>query len=77
MLLVPRRHPIRSTSYEQADLSVSHRFEAAPGGAVTVRLSIITLLDEIYLLRSQTGVGVFADQYGPRRSAFLSMSKEF
>jgi outer membrane receptor protein involved in Fe transport len=64
-------------SYEQVNLTVSHRFEAAPGGPITLRLSVVNLLDEIYLLRSQTGVGVFASQYGPRRSVFASITKEF
>ncbi len=64
-------------SYEQVNLSIAHRFPNAPGGPVTVRFSVINLLDEVYLLRSQTGVGVFANQYGPRRTAFLSLTKEF
>jgi outer membrane receptor protein involved in Fe transport len=64
-------------SYEQVNLSITHRFADAPGGPVTVRLSVINLLDEVYLLRSQTGIGVFANQYGPRRTAFLSLTKEF
>jgi len=64
-------------SYEQVNLSISHRFEAAPGGPITLRLSVVNLLDEIYLLRSQTGIGVFANQYGPRRSVFASITKEF
>ena len=64
-------------SYEQVNLSVSHRFEQAPGGPITLRLSVINLFDEVYLLRSQTGVGVFANQYGPRRSVFASITKEF
>jgi TonB dependent receptor len=64
-------------SYEQVNLSISHRFEGAPGGPITLRLSVINLLDEVYLLRSQTGVGVFANQYGPRRSVYASITKEF
>jgi outer membrane receptor protein involved in Fe transport len=64
-------------SYEQVNLGISHRFEAAPGGPITVRLAVINLLDEKYLLRSQTGIGVFANQYGPRRTAFLGLTKEF
>jgi outer membrane receptor protein involved in Fe transport len=64
-------------SYEQVNLSVSHRFEQAPGGPITLRLSVVNLFDEVYLLRSQTGVGVFANQYGPRRSVFASITKEF
>jgi outer membrane receptor protein involved in Fe transport len=64
-------------SYEQLNLTISHRFEQAPGGPITVRLSVVNLLDEVYLLRSQTGIGVFANQYGPRRSVFASLTKEF
>jgi outer membrane receptor protein involved in Fe transport len=64
-------------SYEQVNLGISHRFEAAPGGAITLRLAVINLLDEKYLLRSQTGIGVFANQYGPRRSVFAGLTKEF
>jgi outer membrane receptor protein involved in Fe transport len=64
-------------SYEQVNLSITHRFDQAPGGPITLRLSVVNLLDEVYLLRSQTGVGVFANQYGPRRSVFASITKEF
>ena len=64
-------------SYEQINFNVSHRFDTAPGGPITLRLTIVNLLDENYLLRSQTGVGVFANQYGPRRSVFASITKEF
>jgi len=64
-------------SYEEVNLGISHRFETAPGGAITLRLAVINLLDEKYLLRSQTGIGVFANQYAPRRSAFLGVTKEF
>jgi outer membrane receptor protein involved in Fe transport len=64
-------------SYEQLNLSITHRFANAPGGPVTIRFSVINVLDETYLLRSQTGIGVFANQYGPRRTAFLSLTKEF
>jgi outer membrane receptor protein involved in Fe transport len=64
-------------SYEQVNLGVSHRFENVPGGAIDVSFNVINLLDETYLLRSGSGVGVFASQYGPRRSFFMGMSKEF
>ncbi|HEV2335365.1 MAG TPA: hypothetical protein VGS13_07700 [Stellaceae bacterium] len=64
-------------SCEQVNLSISHRFEAAPGRPITVRLAVINLLDENYPLHSMTGIGVFANHYGPRRSAFLGVTKEF
>lgn len=64
-------------SYEQINLGISHRFEEAPGGPITLRADIINLLDEVYLLRSQTGIGVFAPAYGPRRSVYAGVTKEF
>lgn len=64
-------------SYEQVNLGASHRFENAPGGPIVVRFDIINLLDETYLLRSQSGIGVAAPQYGPRRSFFVGVRKEF
>jgi hypothetical protein len=64
-------------SYEQVNLTITHRFDRVPGGPVTLRLAVVNLLDEVYPLRSQTGVGVFANQYGPRRSVFFGVTKEF
>ena len=64
-------------SYEQVNLGVSHRFENVPGGAIVVSFEVVNALDETYLLRSGSGVGVFASQYGPRRSFFMGLSKEF
>lgn len=63
-------------SYQQVNLGISHVF-AAPGGPVTLRLAVVNLLDKVYLLRSMTGVGEFSNQYGPRRSVYVSLKKEF
>jgi outer membrane receptor protein involved in Fe transport len=43
---------------------------------VTVRLDVVNLFDSVYLIRSGTGIGVFAPQYGPRRGFFLGLSKK-
>ncbi len=43
---------------------------------VTVRFDVINLFDAVYQLRSGTGIGVFAPQYGPRRGFFLGISKK-
>jgi hypothetical protein len=44
---------------------------------LSLRLSVINLLDRSYLLRSATGVGEFAPQYGPRRGAFMGFTQAF
>jgi TonB dependent receptor len=64
-------------SYQQVNLGIVHVFPASWGGPVTVRLALINLLDRVYLLRSMTGVGEFSNQYGPRRTLFLGLKKEF
>jgi outer membrane receptor protein involved in Fe transport len=44
---------------------------------MTVRFDVINVFDTIYQLRSGTGIGVFAPQYGPRIGYFLGASKKF
>lgn len=44
---------------------------------LSLRLSVINLFDRIYLLRSGTGIGEFAPQYGPRRGAFIELTQQF
>jgi TonB dependent receptor len=44
---------------------------------MTVRFDIVNLFDTVYQIRSGTGIGVFAPQYGPRRGFFAGMSKKF
>ena len=44
---------------------------------MTVRFDVINVFDTIYQIRSGTGIGVFAPQYGPRRGCFLGVSKKF
>ncbi len=63
-------------SYQQVNLGISHVFKA-PGGPITVRVALINLLDKVYLLRSMTGVGEFANQYAPRRTLYAGIKKEF
>jgi outer membrane receptor protein involved in Fe transport len=44
---------------------------------LSLRLSVINLFDRIYLLRSGTGIGEFAPQYGPRRGGFVELTQQF
>ena len=64
-------------SYEQVNFGISHRFADAPGGAITVRADLINAFDETYLIREQSGIGVNAPQYGPRRTFYMGVTKEF
>jgi opacity protein-like surface antigen/outer membrane receptor protein involved in Fe transport len=61
--------------YAQFNVGVARDF-ATPGGPVTVRFDVVNVLDTVYQIRSGTGIGVFAPQYGPRRGYFLGLKKK-
>jgi outer membrane receptor for Fe3+-dicitrate len=44
---------------------------------LSLRLSVVNLFDRIYLLRSGSGIGEFAPQYGPRRGVFAELTQQF
>jgi outer membrane receptor for ferrienterochelin and colicins len=64
-------------SYNQINVGLSHAFELAGSGPLTVRVDVINVADKVYQIRSGTGVGVFAPQYGPRRGFFGGLSWKF
>jgi outer membrane receptor protein involved in Fe transport len=64
-------------SYSQTNLGVSHRFELPGVGAIKVRFDVINLFDEIYLLRSSTSLGAFTPAFGPRRTFYAGITKEY
>jgi TonB dependent receptor len=43
---------------------------------ITGRFDVVNVLDRIYELRSGTGIGVFAPQFGPRRGYFAGLSQQ-
>jgi outer membrane cobalamin receptor len=56
--------------YFQLNLGVSHKFETSPVGPLEWSLNIINATDRDYEIRSGSGVGVFAPQYGPRLAVY-------
>ena len=62
--------------YAQFNASASHEFEMPDGKPLTVRFDVVNLFDTIYQIRSGTGIGVFAPQFGPRRGYFIGISKK-
>jgi outer membrane receptor protein involved in Fe transport len=63
--------------YAQVNLGVTHKFADVFGGPLEVNGSILNVTDRIYEIRSGTGVGVFAPQYGPRRAFYAGIRKFF
>src|SRR5579862_4201728 len=64
-------------SYTQVNLGLSHAFPAGGKGPLTARLDVINAFDKVYEIRSGSGVGVFAPQYGPRRGVFAGLEYQF
>jgi outer membrane receptor for ferrienterochelin and colicins len=64
-------------SYAQWNLGVSHEFHFNSSGPVTVRADVINIGDKVYEIRSGSGIGVFAPQYGARRGFFGGVSWAF
>jgi outer membrane receptor for ferrienterochelin and colicins len=63
------------SGYTQVNLGYSQDFDVA--GGVTLRADLINAFDEKYAIRDGSGVGVGAPQFGPRRGAYLGLSKSF
>ena len=42
----------------------------------TVRFDVVNLFDQVYALRTGTGIGVFAPQYGARRGFYVGLSQK-
>jgi outer membrane receptor for ferrienterochelin and colicins len=64
-------------SYTQVNFGLSHAFDIGGSGPLTARFDVINVADKIYQIRSGSGVGVFAPQYGPRRGFFGGLAWKF
>jgi outer membrane receptor protein involved in Fe transport len=62
--------------YAEFNVGMSHDFAMPDGKPLTLRFDVVNVLDTIYQIRSGTGIGVFAPQYGPRRGYFVGLSKK-
>jgi outer membrane receptor protein involved in Fe transport len=64
--------------YVQVNVGIAREF-LLPGDTkpTTVRFDVVNLFDTIYQIRSGSGIGVFAPQFGPRRGYFAGVSKKF
>jgi hypothetical protein len=63
--------------YIQFDAGVAKHFAVPTLGQFEGRLAVVNLGDWIYQIRNGSGVGVFAPQYGPRRSIYAGLKWYF
>ena len=62
--------------YEQFNVGIKRDFWMPDNKPLTLRFDVVNVGDEIYQIRSGTGIGVFAPQWGPRRGYFFGISKK-
>jgi outer membrane receptor protein involved in Fe transport len=63
--------------YAVVNVGVAHDFKLSPDAKpTTVRFDVINLFDQIYELRTGSGIGEFAPQYGARRGFFAGISQK-
>jgi outer membrane receptor protein involved in Fe transport len=63
--------------YQQVNLSVVQKVDTGFFKGLELRLDVVNLLDQKYQIRSGTGVGVGAPQFGPRRALFAGLTQRF
>jgi outer membrane receptor protein involved in Fe transport len=63
--------------YQQVNLSIVQPIDTGIYKGLEFRFDIINLLDQIYQIRSGTGLGVFAPQFGPRRTFLAGLTQRF
>lgn len=64
-------------AYVTFNASIEQKLDLIPHKETAVRLTLINLLDSAYELRSGTGIGVGAPQWGARRGAFVALVQKF
>jgi hypothetical protein len=65
-------------SYTAVNLGLVHDLAIGdPAGPLQLRFDVLNLFDKVYLIRSGTGIGVFAPQYGTRRGFFSGVTVAF
>jgi outer membrane receptor protein involved in Fe transport len=62
--------------YTQVNTGVSHEFKGLTNKPFTLRFDVVNVFDTVYQIRSGSGLGVFAPQFGPRRAYFAGWSQK-
>ncbi|MGA3068040.1 MAG: TonB-dependent receptor, partial [Tepidisphaeraceae bacterium] len=65
--------------YYPLNLGYQHVFhlDSSMGQTVTARFDVVNVFDEVYQIRSGTGIGVNAPQYGQRRGFYVGLAYDF
>ncbi len=63
--------------YTQVNVGLTHDFVGLDSKPLTLHFDVVNVLDTLYQIRSGTGIGVFAPQYGPRRGFYAGLTQTF
>jgi outer membrane receptor protein involved in Fe transport len=63
--------------YQQVNFSIVQPIETGIYKGLELRFDIINLFDEVYQIRTGHGLGVFASQFGPRRTFLAGLTQRF
>ncbi len=64
-------------AYDSVNVGFSQGFKWAGMPYLSARFDVINVADQIYEIRSGSGVGVFAPQFGQRRSVYAGLTYSF
>jgi hypothetical protein len=64
-------------AYIQINGSVARDFDLPVIGKTNFRFAMLNIFDDVYQLSNGSGIGVKASKYGPRRTGYLIVSKNF
>jgi outer membrane receptor protein involved in Fe transport len=68
---------LHTTPYAVVNVGIAHDFKWSPDfKPLTVRFDVVNLFDQIYELRTGSGIGEFAPQYGARRGFYFGLSQK-
>jgi hypothetical protein len=64
-------------AYDSVNIGFTQTFKFAGWKNISARFDVVNVFDQIYELRDGAGIGVFAPQYGQRRSFFGGVTYSF
>jgi outer membrane receptor protein involved in Fe transport len=68
---------LHSTPYAVVNVGIAHDYKWSPDfKPLTLRFDVVNLFDQIYELRTGSGIGEFAPQYGARRGFYVGVSQK-
>ena len=67
----------RVGAYNPVNLGIEHTFKINNKNDIKARFDVVNVFDEVYELRSGSGVGVGAPQFGPRRGFYGGLTYDF